>query len=236
MLALCLSIIYCDQFSPSWNPSYLAHWQYVWPFSLLWPHGHKAQYRHWCFGWIGLPVSSDQLCLMLQKLIADRLFGYDQGVMGGLLDLPSFVTPLIEQMYEDSITDRKQDQSLPRDRYHNCHRDCSWAQCLPEKSSINHSRRVLSTIEFLGCRLTTIPGISVASYNVGCFFGAIACIFIGNPLGRRKTIFLGSAIMVVGAALQCSSSTLGQFISGRLITGYGLWFPIEHFREADGGC
>ena len=62
-------------------------------------------------------------------------------------------------------------------------------------------------------------GISVASYNLGCFFGALITIWIGNILGRRKTIFLGSAIMVVGAALQCSAYGLPQFIVGRLITG-----------------
>lgn len=79
-------------------------------------------------------------------------------------------------------------------------------------------------------------GISVASYNVGvyssfpvslvpflrvqgCFFGAIACIWIGDVLGRRKTIFLGSLIMIIGAALQCSAFNLGHFISGRVITG-----------------
>ena len=64
-------------------------------------------------------------------------------------------------------------------------------------------------------------GIAVAAYNVGCFFGAITTILIGNPLGRRKTIFLGSSIMIVGATLQASSYSLGQFISARLITGYG---------------
>ena len=40
-------------------------------------------------------------------------------------------------------------------------------------------------------------------------------------LGRRKTIFVGSSIMVVGAALQCSSFSLGQLIAARLITGFG---------------
>ena len=65
-------------------------------------------------------------------------------------------------------------------------------------------------------------GISVASYNVGCFFGAIATIWIGNMLGRRKTIFLGSSVMVVGATLQCTSFSLPQFIVGRLVTGYVL--------------
>ncbi|PGH20721.1 hypothetical protein AJ80_03481 [Polytolypa hystricis UAMH7299] len=68
---------------------------------------------------------------------------------------------------------------------------------------------------------STIQGISVASYNVGCFFGAVACIWIGDIIGRRKTIFLGSAIMVVGAALQASAFDLSHFIVGRVITGIG---------------
>lgn len=68
---------------------------------------------------------------------------------------------------------------------------------------------------------STIQGISVASYNLGCFAGAIACIFIGDMLGRRKTIFFGSAIMVVGAALQASAFSLAHFIIGRIITGIG---------------
>lgn len=38
--------------------------------------------------------------------------------------------------------------------------------------------------------ISTIQGISVASYNVGCFIGAIITIFIGDILGRRKMIFL----------------------------------------------
>lgn len=68
---------------------------------------------------------------------------------------------------------------------------------------------------------STIQGISVASYNLGCFAGAIACIFIGDILGRRKTIFVGSAIMVVGALLQASAFSLAHFIVGRVITGIG---------------
>jgi MFS family permease len=69
--------------------------------------------------------------------------------------------------------------------------------------------------------VSTIQGISIASYNVGCFIGAIATIFIGDILGRRKAIFLGSLIMVVGAALQCSAFSLGHLIAGRVITGLG---------------
>ena len=68
---------------------------------------------------------------------------------------------------------------------------------------------------------STIQGISIASYNLGCFCGAIACIWIGDFLGRRKTIFLGSSIMVVGAILQASAFSLPHLIVGRLITGMG---------------
>lgn len=64
-------------------------------------------------------------------------------------------------------------------------------------------------------------GISVASYNVGCFIGAILCIFVGDLLGRRKTIFLGSSIMVVGAIIMTTAFELPHFIVGRIITGIG---------------
>ena len=40
-------------------------------------------------------------------------------------------------------------------------------------------------------------------------------------LGRRRAIFLGSSIMIVGAILQCTSFTLAQLIIGRWVTGFG---------------
>ncbi|KAI5777944.1 sugar transporter family protein [Geopyxis carbonaria] len=108
------------------------------------------------------------------------LFGYDQGVMGGLLTLPSFV------------------------------------KTFPEIDTIDPT---LSPSELT--HRSTIQGISVASYNLGCFLGALLCLFIGDRLGRRRTIFLGSAIMIVGAALQASAFSLSHFIVGRIITGIG---------------
>ena len=64
-------------------------------------------------------------------------------------------------------------------------------------------------------------GIAVGGYTLGCLFGAIPTIWIGNKLGRRKTIFLGSSIMIVGALLQCTSFGLAQLIVARFITGVG---------------
>lgn len=68
---------------------------------------------------------------------------------------------------------------------------------------------------------SSYQGIAVASYNLGCFLGAVFTIFIGNPLGRKKTIFYGSIVMTVGALLQCTSYQLPQLILGRIVTGWG---------------
>ncbi len=64
----------------------------------------------------------------------------------------------------------------------------------------------------------------MAAYNVGCFLGSIACIWVGDILGRRKTIFAGTSIMIIGAVLQCSAFSLGHFVAGRVITGFGNGF------------
>jgi MFS family permease len=69
--------------------------------------------------------------------------------------------------------------------------------------------------------ILTSVGIAVASYNLGCFCGAIFCIWIGNYLGRRKTIFTGSIIMVIGATLQSCAYSLPHLIVGRIVTGIG---------------
>jgi MFS family permease len=69
--------------------------------------------------------------------------------------------------------------------------------------------------------ISTLQGIAVASYNLGCFVGAIITMFIGDILGRRRMIFLGSSIVIIGAILQTSSFSLGQLIAGRVITGLG---------------
>lgn len=104
------------------------------------------------------------------------LFGYDQGVMGGILTLPVFL------------------QQFP--------------EIDPEAGPDSATR-------------STRQGIAVASYNLGCFLGAVITIFIGNPLGRKKMIMLGTSIMLVGAILQASAFTLDHFIIGRIITGIG---------------
>ncbi|KAH6682819.1 general substrate transporter [Halenospora varia] len=94
------------------------------------------------------------------------LFGYDQGVLGGLVTQPSFLSAI----------------GNPSDGY-------------------------LGTI--------------VALYNIGCLVGCMIAAMYGNVFGRKKSIFWGCAIMVVGAAIQAATYGAPQLIVGRLISGVG---------------
>lgn len=57
---------------------------------------------------------------------------------------------------------------------------------------------------------------------LGCFFGALDCIWLGDKLGRKKTTMLGASISIIGSLLQASSFSLGQLIAGRLVSGFGF--------------
>ncbi|OAV91415.1 hypothetical protein PTTG_05679 [Puccinia triticina 1-1 BBBD Race 1] len=69
-----------------------------------------------------------------------------------------------------------------------------------------------------GSDLSTI----VASYEIGCFAGAILAFVVGERLGRKRSIRLGAAWMIVGAVLQASSYGRPQLIVGRILSGIGM--------------
>ena len=127
------------------------------------------------------------------------LFGYDQGVTGSLLTLQSF------------------NKHFP---------------------TINPQAPGISLAE--GSKRATDQGITVASYNLGCFAGkrtcvqvweadfkgAVACIWLGNLLGRKKTILLGALIFILGGGLQTGAQNLGYLYAGRAIAGLGVGFLV----------
>ncbi|KAK1585662.1 general substrate transporter [Colletotrichum navitas] len=67
-----------------------------------------------------------------------------------------------------------------------------------------------------------IEGTAVAIYEVGCAIGALSCAFIGDVIGRRRTIFIAGCIVIIGVVIQSSSFSLGQLIASRIITGLGV--------------
>ncbi|KAI0321836.1 general substrate transporter [Amylostereum chailletii] len=67
----------------------------------------------------------------------------------------------------------------------------------------------------------TLQSFVVAVYEIGCLIGAISNLWIGDRLGRRKTIALGGIIMIIGAIIQTASFSYAQMVVARIITGIG---------------
>jgi MFS family permease len=59
---------------------------------------------------------------------------------------------------------------------------------------------------------STDQGAVNASFTLGALVGALSCSKIGDPLGRRKLIFLAAALTLIGEILQCTSFELVQFV------------------------
>ncbi|PVH87199.1 sugar transporter [Cadophora sp. DSE1049] len=68
------------------------------------------------------------------------------------------------------------------------------------------------------CHLGTV----VAIYTIGCLIRALASFYVANPLGRRPAIVIFAIIAAVGGVLQGSSFSLGQLVTGRIISGIGV--------------
>ncbi|KAJ6086378.1 general substrate transporter [Penicillium sp. IBT 16267x] len=66
-----------------------------------------------------------------------------------------------------------------------------------------------------------IQGTVIALYTVGGMFGAMSTSYLGDILGRRKSILVFSLINVIGAVLMASSFSFAQFIVARIVIGFG---------------
>ncbi|KAI0893823.1 general substrate transporter [Annulohypoxylon nitens] len=68
---------------------------------------------------------------------------------------------------------------------------------------------------------TSTLSIITAIYTVGCFLGAITAFYIGETIGRKRTILVGTSIMTVGAILQATSFSVPHMIVARIVSGIG---------------
>ncbi|KAH7921981.1 general substrate transporter [Leucogyrophana mollusca] len=67
----------------------------------------------------------------------------------------------------------------------------------------------------------TLQSFLIAIYEVGCLTGALSNLWIGDKLGRRRTIVLGGCIMIIGAIVQTASYNYWQLVVARIFTGFG---------------
>ena len=62
---------------------------------------------------------------------------------------------------------------------------------------------------------------AVRTQELGCLAGALSNLWVGDKLGRRKTIITGGIIMIIGAILQTASVSYAMLVVARIVTGIG---------------
>ncbi|TIC46325.1 putative MFS monosaccharide transporter [Wallemia mellicola] len=126
------------------------------------------------------------------------LFGYDQGVMAGLITADQFAEtfPAVSPDHQASVHGYSQETD----------------SVVPTNTPA-HSRAAL------------IQATYTSIYEVGCLVGALGALIFGDLLGRRRMMFTGAAVMVVGTIIQVTAfkghKAPEQFCVGRVITGVG---------------
>jgi MFS family permease len=64
--------------------------------------------------------------------------------------------------------------------------------------------------------------------EIGCLIGALSNLWIGDKLGRKRTIVLGGVLMIFGAILQTASYGYAQMVIARIVTGLGNGLNVRH--------
>ncbi|KAI1377746.1 general substrate transporter [Hypoxylon crocopeplum] len=68
----------------------------------------------------------------------------------------------------------------------------------------------------------SISGITSSCFSLGAFFGCVASFLLGDRLGRKKSVYVGLAVNVLGVVLQIAAYHLPQMIVGRILNGFGM--------------
>ncbi|KAF3386839.1 Lactose permease [Penicillium rolfsii] len=67
-------------------------------------------------------------------------------------------------------------------------------------------------------------GLVFAIYNIGSIPAVILSGPVNDIFGRRKGMFVGATIIIIGTCIQAPATSHGMFIAGRFILGFGVSF------------
>lgn len=59
-------------------------------------------------------------------------------------------------------------------------------------------------------------------FQSGGLVGTLSCTATADFLGRRKALFVGAIVSLIGGALQAGSVNIGMYLVMRFITGLGI--------------
>ncbi|KUI62552.1 Sugar transporter STL1 [Cytospora mali] len=69
---------------------------------------------------------------------------------------------------------------------------------------------------------STDQGLIVGLYDAGCLVGSVMAFIWGEKLGRKKSIYVGAWIVIVGAILQVCAKVVVHLVIVRIFTGLGV--------------
>jgi MFS family permease len=78
----------------------------------------------------------------------------------------------------------------------------------------------------------SIEGIFISSFALGNLVGCILTAFLGDWLGRKKTLWTGAFISATGGILQAAAYSFPMLMLGRVVSGLdnGVWSLIIWIR------
>lgn len=77
-------------------------------------------------------------------------------------------------------------------------------------------------LDIIGHPNSSLLGFVVSCYDVGCMVSALCCVFFGDRYGRRKMIFAGCVLHILGSIITTAAFSIGQVIASRVIIGFGM--------------
>lgn len=76
-------------------------------------------------------------------------------------------------------------------------------------------------VDFFNLNAAT-TGLVNAGLWIGQILSVITLTYLADHFGRKKTIFVGSTICIVGCILQSASQNIAMFVVARIVLGYGV--------------
>ncbi|KAK9319695.1 general substrate transporter [Lipomyces orientalis] len=77
-------------------------------------------------------------------------------------------------------------------------------------------------VEYFGTPDAATTGGIVSGFTGGAIVGALSVSWLGDSLGRKKTIFIGGCFSTLGCSLQTGAVTVAMLIAGRVIAGIAI--------------
>ena len=101
----------------------------------------------------------------------------------------------------------------------------------PSRHGFASTRRNCKLSQSDACLCSPNTTLQVSVYYLGTLVGCLVGGWVGDKIGRVRTIAFGAGWAIFGAALQCSAQNHIWMIFARLINGWGTGVLVSSFHR-----